>query len=138
MFYHQDTIKIPSRYHQDTIKIPGTSKSTISEVHQRLARDARSPPQPRGLERLVRVAVRVGSDCGFWDAWLAKRAQERERGRWALAGRSSHTSAAGKNIVKVPRSMGVWRARMPSNARCSCNSIHEISSTTAGIHRANG
>ena len=60
----------------------------------------------------------MGSDCGFWDAWLAKPAKERERGRKALAGRSRHTSAAGKNIVEV-RCRGVRRARMPNNARCS-------------------
>ena len=48
--YHQNTREVPEGlfdfgfskmlYHKDTIKIQETSKSTISEVHQRLAREA--------------------------------------------------------------------------------------------------
>ena len=68
-------------------------------------RSARAPPQPRGLERLARVAVRLESDCRFWGAWPVQRAQGRERDRWAVVGRSSHQSAMRKHIDMFPKSM---------------------------------
>ena len=58
------------------------------------------------------------SDRRFCDAWLAKLAKERERGRRALAGRSRHTSTVGKNTAQM-RGREIRRARMPKNARCS-------------------
>ena len=114
-----------------TIKIPGISKTTISELHQRLAREALGRRRNRvAWSTWWGVAVREKSNCGFWDVWLAKGAQERERRRWALAGRSSHTSAAGKNVPKS-------HMKVFSNSRTSplpINTLGELCIPTKHTH----